>query len=176
MNTTAAALEAQVTAATIRTWCRRGVVGAAKTAGRWVIDTASLARRITIGITIGKRKARMTDIPKPIVYSIETMVAIGGNRWQSGDKDRVYINNWAALAGLETDHYKSGSISGATWQGEPISNSQAYKLADTIDKVWFDAADGQIHGRFGYSQSRIADHNEVWAAVVAGIRAAIAAL
>ena len=32
-----------VTVATIRTWCRRGVVAATKQAGRWVIDTDSLA-------------------------------------------------------------------------------------------------------------------------------------
>lgn len=49
MNTTAAATEAHVTVATIRTWCRRGVLAAVKTAGRWIIDTASLARRIAIG-------------------------------------------------------------------------------------------------------------------------------
>lgn len=49
MNTTAAALQAHVTVATIRTWCRRGVIAATKAAGRWVIDTASLAHRIAIG-------------------------------------------------------------------------------------------------------------------------------
>ncbi|WP_442803674.1 hypothetical protein OG411_30135 [Streptomyces pseudogriseolus] len=49
MNTAAAAAQAQVTAATIRTWCRRGVIAATKQAGRWAIDTASLARRIEIG-------------------------------------------------------------------------------------------------------------------------------
>jgi hypothetical protein len=59
MNTTAAALQANVTAATIRTWCRRGVVAAAKQAGRWIIDTASLAARIAIG-AMRTRKAVMT--------------------------------------------------------------------------------------------------------------------
>ncbi len=54
MNTTAAALQANVTTATIRTWCRSGVIAAVKAAGRWVIDTASLAHRITIG---ARRKA-----------------------------------------------------------------------------------------------------------------------
>lgn len=49
MNTTTAATQAQVTVATIRNWCRNGVVAAAKVAGRWVIDAASLARRIEIG-------------------------------------------------------------------------------------------------------------------------------
>lgn len=48
MNTTAAATQAGVTVATIRAWCRRGVVAAAKRAGRWVIDAASLAYRISL--------------------------------------------------------------------------------------------------------------------------------
>lgn len=49
MNTTTAAAQANVTVATIRNWCRRGVVSAIKTAGRWIIDAASLAYRITLG-------------------------------------------------------------------------------------------------------------------------------
>lgn len=58
MNTTAAATQAGVTVATIRTWCRAGVIAAAKRAGRWIIDTASLAHRIEIG-------ARRMDKPDP---------------------------------------------------------------------------------------------------------------
>jgi hypothetical protein len=49
MNTMDAAQKARVTASTIRTWCRRGVIAAAKVAGRWVIEATSLARRIEIG-------------------------------------------------------------------------------------------------------------------------------
>ncbi|NRQ35966.1 hypothetical protein HII36_29650 [Nonomuraea sp. NN258] len=49
MDTTTAATQASVTVATIRTWCRRGAVAAAKVAGRWVIEAASLARRIALG-------------------------------------------------------------------------------------------------------------------------------
>ncbi|MFK8851177.1 hypothetical protein [Streptomyces sp. Ac-502] len=171
MNTTAAALEARVTVATVRTWCRLGAVAAVKQAGRWVIDAASLAHRIALGAL--KRPARKTAA---VVYSVETMTAIGGRRWQRGDKDRVYLNDWAAFAGLETSHYNTGNISSASWQGEHISNSQAYKLAGCIDKVWFDTADGKLHGRYGFSESRVASREEVWAAVVSGIRAAIAAL
>ncbi|MBN6054496.1 hypothetical protein JYK22_21320, partial [Nonomuraea sp. RK-328] len=48
MNTTAAAAQAQVTIATIRTWCRSGAVAASKVAGRWIIEAASLARRISL--------------------------------------------------------------------------------------------------------------------------------
>ncbi|MFD5940240.1 hypothetical protein [Streptomyces griseus] len=168
MNTTTAAAAAKVTVATIRDWARRGVIAATKTAGRWIIDTASLARRIAIGAM--KRPAR------PIVYSAEAMVAIGGNRWQRNGMDRVYFNNWAAFAGIETTRYNTGNISSASYQGAGVSNSQAYKLLGTIDKVWFDAADGKIHGRFGYDESRVASRDEVWSAVVTGIRTAIAAL
>ena len=49
MNTTAAAAQAHVTPATIRTWCRKGVIAAIKSAGRWIIEAASLTRRITLG-------------------------------------------------------------------------------------------------------------------------------
>lgn len=167
MNTTTAAAEANVTAATICTWARRGVIAATKTAGRWVIDATSLARRIAIGA----RKAR-----KAIAFTVETLTAIGGSRWQRGDMDRVYFNNPAQLAGLELSHYKSGSISGAYWQGELVSNSQGYKLATSIDKLWFDLADGKFHCRFGFSESREASRTEVFHAAIAGIRTAIAAL
>jgi hypothetical protein len=167
MNTTTAATEARVTVATIRTWCRRGAVAATKAAGKWVIDAASLARRIAIGA----RKAR-----KVIAFTVDNLTAIGGNRWQRGDMDRIYFNNWAQLAGLETSHYKSGNISGATWQGELISNSQAYKLAGGVDKLWFDLTDGQFYCRYGWDNSRVASRREVFDSAIAGIRTAIAAL
>ncbi|MET9150025.1 helix-turn-helix domain-containing protein [Streptomyces griseoflavus] len=67
MNTTAAATQANVTVATIRTWCRRGVIAAAKTAGKWVIDTASLAARIAIG-AMRARKAKPMDINLTATY------------------------------------------------------------------------------------------------------------
>ncbi|MEU0200888.1 MULTISPECIES: hypothetical protein [unclassified Streptomyces] len=169
MNTTAAAIQANVTTDTIRTWCRIGAVAAIKQAGRWVIDAASLAHRIAIG-KLRRRKER------PLQFTVDTMTAIGGSRWTKAGKDRVYINDWAAFAGLEVEHYKSGNISWAAWRGEKISNSQAYKLLGSIDKVWFDAADGKLHCRHGHSQSSVATPEEVWNAVVSGIRSAIAAL
>jgi hypothetical protein len=168
MNTSTAATEAHVTVATVRTWCRVGAVAAVKQAGRWIIDTASLAARIAIGKM--KRPAR------PVAYTIETMTAIGGNRWQKNGMDRVYLNNWTEFAGIETTQYNTGNISSAAYQGAGISNSQAYKLLGSIDKIWFDAADGKLHCRFGWSESRVATRDEVWAAIVAGVRTAIAAL
>lgn len=170
MNTTTAAAQAGVTIPTIRTWCRLGAVTAIKRAGRWTVDAVSLAHRITIG------QLKTRKQPKPVIYSIDTMTAIGGNRWTKNGHDRVYINNWTELAGLKTSHYNTGNISSATWQGETISNSQAYKLGGSIDKIWYDAADGKLHGRFGFTESRVATRDEVWDATVSGIRSAIAAL
>lgn len=171
MNTTTAATTANVTVATIRTWCRLGAVAAVKQAGRWVIDTASLTARIAIGAM--KTAARR---PRPAVFSTETMTAIGGNRWTKAGHDRVYLNDWQRFAGLEIDTYKTGNISYAEYQGEKISHRQAGLLGASIDKVWYDAADGKLHCRYGYATSRIATPDEVWTAVVAGVRAAVAAL
>ncbi|MFI8872433.1 hypothetical protein [Streptomyces sp. NPDC055243] len=72
MDTAAAATQAHVTTATIRTWCRHNVIGAIKVAGRWIIDTASLAARIAIGAMRARKQAPMpldltaaytTDLP-----------------------------------------------------------------------------------------------------------------
>lgn len=169
MNTTAAAIQANVTVATIRTWCRRGIIAATKQAGRWIIDTASLAHRITIGTW-------KKPVAKPITFTTQNMVAIGGNRWQRGDKDRVYLNNWWDFAGLEIDTYKSGNISSATWQGEYISNNDAGKILGSISKVYFDAADGNLHCQYGYGNLRSIPCEQVWDAIVTGVRTAIAAL
>lgn len=171
MNTTTAATQAHVTTATIRTWCRNGVITATKAAGRWIVDAASLARRIAIGAMRTHKPAA-----RPVVYTVDTMTAIGGNRWTKNGMDRVYLNDWTRFAGLEVETYNSGNVRYAEYQGERVSNSQARLLAGSIDKVWFDAADGRLHYRPGYSESRVADRDEVFAAVVTGIRTAIAAL
>jgi hypothetical protein len=170
-TTAEAATEANVTVATIRTWCRTGVVTAVKQAGRWIIDTASLAHRLAIAAM--KTAARA---PKKVAWTIETMTAIGGRLWERNGMRRVYLNNWAALAGLETSRYNTGNIASASYKGEGISNSQASKLAGCIDKVWFDAADGKLYCRPGYTESRVATFAEVWDDVATGIRTALAAL
>jgi len=74
MNTTAAAAQANVTVATIRTWCRYGAVTAIKQAGRWIINTASLAARITIG-----KERRMSKPHLPIIptHRTRTLGAFG---------------------------------------------------------------------------------------------------
>ncbi|MFB7672964.1 hypothetical protein ACFC26_16300 [Kitasatospora purpeofusca] len=168
ITATNAATQAGVTVDTIRTWCRSGVVAAVKQAGRWIIDAASLAYRIKLPTLLRRRR--------PATFTTETMVAIGGNRWQKGGMDRVYFDNWADLAGLDVSYYKSGNINGASWQGEGISNAQARLILGSISKVWFDAADGKLHCRYGWSESRVASPDEIWEHAVAGIRSAITAL
>ena len=168
MNTTTAAAQANVTVATIRTWCRRGAIAATKAAGRWVIDTASLAARIAIGKM--KRPARK------VIYSIETMTAIGGRRWQKNGMDRVYLNDFQAIPGLALDHYKSGSISYATLDGEKVSNAEGGRLATAVDKVYFDAADGKVHIKWGWGTPRSLDRDEIAARIFSAVRTALAAL
>jgi hypothetical protein len=170
MNTTAAATEAKVTVATIRTWCRIGAVAAAKVAGRWVIDTASLARRIAIGATRAARKTAQ------VVFSTETMTAIGGRRWQKNGMDRVYLNDFETVPGLELDHYKSGSICYAALDGQKVSNAEGGRLATVVDKVFFDAADGEVHIKWGWGSPRSLDRDEIAARIFTAVRAAVAAL
>lgn len=170
MNTTTAATTAGVTVPTVCLWARTGVIAAVKQAGRWVIDETSLRYRLALAAL----KTRRTT-PKPIAYTVETMTAIGGNRWICGDKDRVYLNNWAEFAGLQASRYGTGNIAGARYQGEALSNRQAGLIAGALGKVWFDATIGKIQATWGYSNPRMG-REQVWADVVTGIRTAIAAL
>lgn len=50
---------------------------------------------------------------------------------------RRYINNWEELIGLELHYYKSGNISWALFDGEPISNAAARRICN--GKVWLDS-------------------------------------
>ena len=174
MNTTAAALEAHVTPATIRTWARRGVIAATKQAGRWIIDRTSLAARIAIGAM--KRLTRKTPI------TAEAIIAIGGRRWQKNGMDRVYINDWATLAGIHVTRYGTGNISSASIGGRRIANGRAYNLLGAISKVYYDATDGRLHAQHhGAREYEIRylngerDYLDLVQLVFDGIHAAVAA-
>jgi hypothetical protein len=140
MNTTTAeaATKAGVTVATIRTWCRNGVITATKQAGRWIIDTASLAYRIAL-------PALLRPVRKAFTLTAETMIALGGRRWQKNGKDRIYLNDWAQFAGIDVDYYGTGNVAYAAVGGRAIANSRIGKLLGAICKVWFDAADSKLH-------------------------------
>lgn len=83
-------------------------------------------------------------------YTAQQITAIGGSEWTSrdGSKHRVYLNNWADLYGLEVTRYGTGHIRGATLDGESISNNQAGRLLTSVESVYWDAADSQIHIRY----------------------------
>jgi hypothetical protein len=167
MNTATAAIEAKVTVTTIRTWCRAGVIAATKTAGRWIIDTASLARRIAIGAM--KRPA------KAIQLTADTLTAIGGRRWQKNGMDRVYLNDAHQYLGLEVDRYKSGNIWAAYLDGEKISNAEAGRIASAMDKVYFDLTTGELRIQ-GYGIPRAITLDEIRTRILTGLRTAVAAL
>jgi hypothetical protein len=61
-TTADAAKLARVSVRTVRLWCRLGAVAAVKTAGRWVIDLASLRHRIALARrTVAKQLAAFRD-------------------------------------------------------------------------------------------------------------------
>lgn len=107
MNTTAAATEANVTVATIRTWCRIGAVAAVKTAGRWTIDAASLIHRIAIGRMRARKQTAMTQPAQPIEIDLgngisiraeqEASPAYGTTTWYA----HKHVNGWKV--GIPTD-------------------------------------------------------------------------
>lgn len=73
---------------------------------------------------------------------IKALEEKGFNRWQKGDKDRLYIN--AENLGLELSYYKSGNVSGACLDGERISNAEGRRLK--CEKTYIDVATGELHG------------------------------
>lgn len=107
-------------------------------------------------------------------YTAEQIEAIGGHRWTKADKDRVYVNKdiWTKLIGLEVSNYNSGNISGATLDGDRISNSAAYDILTGVEKVYWDSADNQIH-IIGF-RNRYFDRTATW--IRDGIAEAVAAL
>ena len=66
----------------------------------------------------------------------------GGNFWQGGDKERVYLSRAMVnkMLGLKVSTYNSGKIASATLDSEGISNGCAASLIEATDKVFYDVA------------------------------------
>lgn len=98
---------------------------------------------------------------------------IGGNLWERSGHRRVYLDDWATLAGINVTHYNSGSISYAEFDGEQLSNSKAYKLLSGAKVYW---EDGQIRTnlRRNAEYARL-DADTLIDALLAGIASAVAA-
>jgi len=168
LTTREAATLAHITIDTIRHWARYGAIRATKKAGRWHIERTSLLRRIELDPRT--RKERKVEL------TVENLVAVGGREWKRGDKHRVYFNNIADYLPIEIEHYKSGRISWAAWEGEEISNRQAYLILDSVYGVYYDVNEEKFVGRYGVHESRIVSKETVWKRVVDGIKQAVANL
>lgn len=57
------------------------------------------------------------------------------------DETRRYINNWAELAGIEVDYYKSGNVSSVSIADYDGNVSNAKGSLTAAGKVWLDDAD-----------------------------------
>lgn len=71
---------------------------------------------------------------------IEKLAAKGFSRWTKGKYDRMYIN--AKDLGLDCEYYKTGNIADATFRGEGVSNSEAYRMKAA--KTYIDIATGEV--------------------------------
>lgn len=125
LTTTAAATQAHVTTATIRTWCRRGAIAAIKTAGRWIIDASSLARRITIGTWRNTVAASPTPTPGTMAARGRDYVAA----WPTGitQKHRLgceHIAEALTRAGI-TSHDEAQALRPALLKKEHIDQIAA---------------------------------------------------
>lgn len=85
----------------------------------------------------------------------------GGKRWTKGQMDRVYFTvtrDDAETAGLRTEHYNTGWVSSARWDGEPLANGRAVEIEDAIRevKVYVDLTNvaGGVQIKRPYSEPR----------------------
>lgn len=92
---------------------------------------------------------------------IKKLEAKGFKRWTKGEHDRLYAN--VENFGLELHHYNSGNISGATLNGEKISNSYGAEIKRNTS-IYLNVNDGEL-----YLTDRANDE------IVANVKAAIAA-
>lgn len=91
---------------------------------------------------------------------IKKLEAKGFKRWTKGEHDRLYAN--VEDFGLELRHYNSGNISGATLNGEKISNSYGAEIKRNTS-IYLNVNDGEL-----YLTDRANDE------IVANVKAAIA--
>lgn len=145
MNTTEAAATAKVTVATIRTWCRRNVIAAAKVAGRWVIDTTSLTARITIGAM--KRPAQkpvtVTNLDLNATYTITegpragtTITPAIRNRVRDGHTTTII----RGLAPLLADQIDAITDTGTRLHALEALMNAVVTITDEVEDDFFDSS------------------------------------
>lgn len=99
-----------------------------------------------------KGRAEMTEHTATQTPITDEQAALVGKRWEGRNGAiRYYINDWAALVGLEIDRYKSGNICGASYRGEPLSNGKAGRLL--TGKLWIEG--GKLYSTIDWDDARI---------------------
>ncbi|MGV9226448.1 hypothetical protein ACWDPF_27690 [Streptomyces albogriseolus] len=152
-TTAAAATQANVTIDTIRTWCRIGAVAAVKQAGRWVIDTASLARRIAIGAM--KRPARPEATPMIDLTATYTGVLIPGENQRTfttqvkerTTPDGEHLTTVRGLIPLFADQLNAITDEGDRIHALNVLNGKIIVISDQYDADWDNAREARDGGR-----------------------------
>ncbi|MEU5772669.1 hypothetical protein ABZ819_05105 [Streptomyces venezuelae] len=154
MNTTAAALQANVTVPTIRTWCRIGAVAAIKTAGRWIIDTASLTARIAIGAMRTRKQAPVSiDLTATYTYDAPGPHGVEPTTVTPTVKRRTVVRTGANLISVQgitpllADKLATITDPGARTHAAVVLGRASIVICDTADDDWDDDPQAREAGR-----------------------------
>lgn len=116
---------------------------------------AEIARRVRaaaidglkgFGMIFNKIACEAAKAAAPLSVA-EKLVALGGNRWTKGGRDRVYFNNATEIVGIETTYYKTGNLSSVKMNGEFVSNSRGRSYLAALEGAYVDLADNSVHYR-----------------------------
>lgn len=151
MNTTTAATQAHVTVTTIRTWCRNGVIAAAKSAGRWIINSASLARRIAIGAMRARKQAPMaldlTTTYTAVLVPGEAPTTITPTIKRRQTPHAGNIIRVTGIVPLLADQIDSIPDRGDRLHAITVLNTATIVIAEARDADWDDAPNARHGGR-----------------------------
>ncbi|MEU0979071.1 hypothetical protein ABZ488_07610 [Streptomyces griseus] len=108
MDATTAATKSKVTVATIRTWCRTGVISAVKSSGRWDIDHKSLRahRRRLLAIRNAREARAATRVHTSIAARL-TLPALTGTPKQIARANNIRDRAITAALTLVTHDFES---------------------------------------------------------------------
>lgn len=94
-----------------------------------------------MGKVYGGQMATLTE------KQLNKLISMGATRWTNYGKDRLYLRGAGdKIMGLDVDTYRTGNISGATRDGEKISNRTAYQMRETYENAYLDLNTGAVHG------------------------------
>ena len=94
-----------------------------------------------MGKVFGGQTATITE------KQINKLISMGATRWTNYGKDRLYLRGAGdKIMGLDVGTYRTGNISGATWNGEKISNRTAYQIREVYADAYLDLNTGGVYG------------------------------